>query len=188
MDNSPPPPPAEASSSMATVPKVEPTPGAGLSSDDFKIDKSKIPRHVRSLALWWLATHTTLADRISARSAIVHSIDSSTRLAISARSASRSFHLTPGPHSSLTLRSTGEKPHECTFPNCGKRFSRSDELTRHSRIHTGDPPGRRGKRGPAVNAQQPATHSPPGSNRTSPEHDVKPRVRSPCLAGDLALT
>ena len=31
---------------------------------------------------------------------------------------------------------TREKPFECTFPGCEKRFSRSDELTRHSRIHT----------------------------------------------------
>lgn len=30
---------------------------------------------------------------------------------------------------------TGEKPFICTFPTCEKRFSRSDELTRHSRIH-----------------------------------------------------
>lgn len=30
---------------------------------------------------------------------------------------------------------TGEKPFECNFPGCEKRFSRSDELTRHSRIH-----------------------------------------------------
>jgi zinc finger protein CreA/MIG len=33
---------------------------------------------------------------------------------------------------------TGEKPFACTFPSCEKRFSRSDELTRHSRIHNGD--------------------------------------------------
>lgn len=33
---------------------------------------------------------------------------------------------------------TGEKPFACTFPSCEKRFSRSDELTRHSRIHTND--------------------------------------------------
>lgn len=33
---------------------------------------------------------------------------------------------------------TGEKPFLCTFPGCEKRFSRSDELTRHSRIHNND--------------------------------------------------
>ena len=31
---------------------------------------------------------------------------------------------------------TGEKPFLCSFPGCEKRFSRSDELTRHSRIHS----------------------------------------------------
>ncbi|KAF0519624.1 dna-binding protein crea [Gigaspora margarita] len=31
---------------------------------------------------------------------------------------------------------TGEKPHHCDFPGCEKRFSRSDELTRHRRIHS----------------------------------------------------
>jgi zinc finger protein CreA/MIG len=35
---------------------------------------------------------------------------------------------------------TGEKPFACTFPSCEKRFSRSDELTRHSRIHANDHP------------------------------------------------
>lgn len=33
---------------------------------------------------------------------------------------------------------TGEKPFCCTFPTCEKRFSRSDELTRHARIHSND--------------------------------------------------
>ena len=33
---------------------------------------------------------------------------------------------------------TGEKPFACSFPSCEKRFSRSDELTRHSRIHNND--------------------------------------------------
>jgi zinc finger protein CreA/MIG len=36
---------------------------------------------------------------------------------------------------------TGEKPFACTFPSCEKRFSRSDELTRHSRIHNNDHAG-----------------------------------------------
>ncbi len=31
---------------------------------------------------------------------------------------------------------TGEKPFICTHAGCEKRFSRSDELTRHSRIHS----------------------------------------------------
>jgi len=34
---------------------------------------------------------------------------------------------------------TGEKPHACTHPGCDKRFSRSDELTRHARIHLPPP-------------------------------------------------
>lgn len=34
--------------------------------------------------------------------------------------------------------SSGERPFECTWPDCGKKFSRSDELTRHYRTHTGE--------------------------------------------------
>lgn len=39
---------------------------------------------------------------------------------------------------------TGEKPHACNHPGCDKRFSRSDELTRHIRIHQG--PSKKGKK------------------------------------------
>lgn len=33
---------------------------------------------------------------------------------------------------------SGERPFECTWAGCGKKFSRSDELTRHYRTHTGE--------------------------------------------------
>ncbi|RLV98909.1 hypothetical protein DV515_00010285 [Chloebia gouldiae] len=37
------------------------------------------------------------------------------------------------------LASTGgERPFPCTWPDCLKKFSRSDELTRHYRTHTGE--------------------------------------------------
>ncbi|GBN75068.1 Krueppel-like factor 13 [Araneus ventricosus] len=31
-----------------------------------------------------------------------------------------------------------ERPFPCTWPQCGKRFARSDELARHTRTHTGE--------------------------------------------------
>jgi uncharacterized C2H2 Zn-finger protein len=34
---------------------------------------------------------------------------------------------------------TGEKPHQCSFPQCDKKFARSDELSRHIRVHTAPP-------------------------------------------------
>ena len=33
--------------------------------------------------------------------------------------------------------SLGERPFKCEEENCGKTFTRNEELTRHKRIHTG---------------------------------------------------
>jgi zinc-finger protein CreA/MIG len=44
---------------------------------------------------------------------------------------------------------TGEKLHACQFSGCKKRFSRSDELIRHSRIHN-NPNARRSNRAAAA--------------------------------------
>ena len=41
---------------------------------------------------------------------------------------------------SLIFSSTGEKPYQCAWKDCGWKFARSDELTRHYRKHTGDRP------------------------------------------------
>ena len=36
------------------------------------------------------------------------------------------------------LKFSGEKPYQCPVKNCDRRFSRSDELSRHRRAHTGE--------------------------------------------------
>lgn len=50
---------------------------------------------------------------------------------------SHCLSLTHAPTFSISS-SLGERPFQCTWPSCSKRFSRSDELTRHFRTHTGE--------------------------------------------------
>ncbi|KAJ4937686.1 hypothetical protein JOQ06_002318 [Pogonophryne albipinna] len=38
----------------------------------------------------------------------------------------------------LPVRVSGERPFPCTWPDCSKKFARSDELARHYRTHTGE--------------------------------------------------
>lgn len=47
---------------------------------------------------------------------------------------------TSAPKKPKITKPPSEKPHICPVENCAKRFSRSDELTRHLRIHTGQKP------------------------------------------------
>ncbi|KAB2107682.1 hypothetical protein AG0111_0g4670 [Alternaria gaisen] len=95
----------------------------------------------------------------------------------------------------------GEKRYACTFPGCTKRYPRSDELTRHSRIHN-NPNSRRGRNPRSDAAHQAAvaavrdglmgagvTYTTPGSSKkpfvSESERDSQPQAHSTFSSASL---
>ncbi|CAN9248391.1 unnamed protein product [Alternaria alternata] len=95
----------------------------------------------------------------------------------------------------------GERRYACTFPGCTKRFSRSDELTRHSRIHN-NPNSRRGRNPRSDAAHQAAVaavrddlmgagviYTTPGSSKkplvSESERDSQPQTHSTFSSASL---
>ncbi|KAJ1305311.1 hypothetical protein OPQ81_000333 [Rhizoctonia solani] len=96
---------------------------------------------------------------------------------------------------------TGEKPYQCTFPSCGRRFSVMSNMRRHSRVHN-QPPGAPGanlsewrsddEEGSVSSASASACGSPSlvGVRRTSPLAQTSPRMhpyaRSPSMGMSIS--
>ena len=48
------------------------------------------------------------------------------------------LHTYPDLNRSCFYKILGERPYQCLIEGCGRRFARSDELSRHRRAHTGE--------------------------------------------------
>jgi hypothetical protein len=72
---------------------------------------------------------------------------------------------------------TGEKPHACPHTGCEKRFSRSDELTRHMKIHS--PHGKTTNASVRLTQQQPPLLIAQASSLPEPERRRRTNTLQP---------
>lgn len=113
----------------------------------LNMDKSKIPRPYKCPLCdraFYRLEHQVSAARTRWTSVTPHRVALEGHR-IGKRQRDRTARIDADSQTRHIRTHTGEKPHACTHPGCDKRFSRSDELTRHARIHLPPAPESGGK-------------------------------------------